>query len=1595
MPVGRPAKLPGVGVGARQKVDEGRDQTASTGDCLGHGGQGRGACWVCPGGPGPPPIGVGSDRGAAGAGDLSPPHTMRVPELVGGTSVRDKIVHADQGPCVSDPADCGKTSGGGHSLGVRDCPGMPASEGSAAEEEGTRALGQVGCEMRSTTLGNGCWRETGSSWVSIDGGSVADQAGGCQGAPRWDAGRNSGSPRVPGGPGLPRGEDGTGPLEYRASTGGLRADCESLSITQDVLGCPGVRDCPGARTNWGNQRNLPQTEDWNGASHTTSVREPPPPPRDEAGDLRPVTVRMVGSVALRVPMQVMGIEVMAVVDTGAEVTVLGHHLVMQLEESQRPEINRAVRTLRVAKQDEVLSSQGLATVDLNIGGYTYPWRVYIAETGEDLLLGADFLDENDITVQVRRGLLQQADWVVQCEVERRPTPVARVLLHETWTVPGYHEGCLLVPWEPGVGSDQVTGVLEPAPSLPGGLLVARALVDCAQPMIPIRCMNFSSQAISLPRGCILGDVVLADSVIGQIPVSEDDPQPWFPAGPELGDLQHLSQIWQDMDEDSLRLISSAELPQGLGSSEDQPPSTESDDPVLAPGDGLDVPQHLQAMYQECCTRIESQEIKDRLRQFLVTHQDAFARDKNDFGNCTLVKHKIETGSAMPVRQPFRRTPRGFEGEEREYLRQQLEAGVLVPSKSPWASPVVLVRKSDGTVCWCGDFRKVNDLTRKDAYPLPRIDSCLECLGAASLFSVFDLQSGYWQLQMDERDQEKTAITTKYGLFEYTKLPFGLCSAPSTFQRCMEMIFRGVQWEILLIYLDDLIVFSGPDYDEHFQRLQSVMQKLIQAGLKLKPSKCQLLQQEVLFLGHVVGQAGIRPNPALIEKVRDWPVPRNIRQLQAFLGLCNYYRRFVYKFSDIASPLNQLTRKGETFQWGERANRAFEGLKRALISSPCLALPLDQGSFVLDTDASAFALGGVLSQVQDEQERVIGYGSRTLSKEETRYCVTRRELLAVVVFLRFYRHFLLGRHFLLKTDHGSLRWLFHIKEPEGQLARWLEYLSEFDFDIEHRAGVKHQNADALSRLPDAAGHECHQASAPGLPCGNCDYCQKRVLEWSDFDRHIDDVTPLAAHPKVHRVLTRQQLVSSQDGPPPPQELNVGDASQWCARHFPAELARLQREDPDLGPVMEWMDQGKPPSREEAASWSPFTRELWLSWDQLKRVEGVLYRCSPEGQAQTEHLQLLIPRVLRKEVLQFCHDSFFGAHLGTEKTVKRIQQRFHWAGLRQGVRHHIKSCLTCGRLRGAGARGRAPLRDYRVGYPLDRVAVDIKGPLPRTPRGNTVVLVVTDYFTRWVEAYPLPDQQAETVAQQLVMEFIARLGCPLELHSDQGRNFQSVLFAELNHLLGITRTRTSPYHPSGNGLVEKFNQTLGRMILSFIDLNKSDWDLYLPLLTAAYRSTVHPSTGFTPNFLMLGREVNLPVHLVFPTPRAEGATCTTDYVAKLQERLERCFDLARQNLRQAASRQQRRHDTRVVQHPFQVGSVVYRRNAMRTALEKPWNGPFLITRVLSGCLYQVEDKRKSWVVHHDNLTPCSAEGLPRWIRRKQQQIHARTHNSDTVE
>ncbi|KAK3102100.1 hypothetical protein FSP39_008757 [Pinctada imbricata] len=249
-----------------------------------------------------------------------------------------------------------------------------------------------------------------------------------------------------------------------------------------------------------------------------------------------------------------------------------------------------------------------------------------------------------------------------------------------------------------------------------------------------------------------------------------------------------------------------------------------------------IPEHLEELYDRSCKNIEGTDLKNRLAALLIKHKDAFARNKTDLGKCAIVKHKINIENSVPIRQPLRRTPKGFEGEEEQHLYEQLDNGVIQPSASAWASPVVLVRKKDNTVRWCIDYRKLNNATKKDAYPLPRIDTCLDCLSTAKVFSTLDLQSGYWRLEIAEEDRHKTAFITKYGLFEYRKMPFGLCNAPSTFQRCMELILKGLQWKTLLIYLDDVIIYSS-DVQSHLDQLDVVLTRLHGAGLKLKPSKC--------------------------------------------------------------------------------------------------------------------------------------------------------------------------------------------------------------------------------------------------------------------------------------------------------------------------------------------------------------------------------------------------------------------------------------------------------------------------------------------------------------------------------------------------------------------------------------------------------------------------------------------------------------------------------------------------------------------------------------------------------------------------------------
>ena len=491
-----------------------------------------------------------------------------------------------------------------------------------------------------------------------------------------------------------------------------------------------------------------------------------------------------------------------------------------------------------------------------------------------------------------------------------------------------------------------------------------------------------------------------------------------------------------------------------------------------------VPEHLEAMFQKACQDGVSKEQARRLAELLDQYQDVFSRNDQDVGRTDLVKHSIPVQEGTrPIRQPPHRLGPQKEQEAERQIQDLLARGMIEPASGAWSSPVVLVKKKDQSWRFCVDYRKLNAVTLQDAYPLPRIDESLDALAGSRYFSTLDLTSGYWQVPLDADAQEKSTFATRSGLWKWKVLPFGLTSAPATFQRLMEQVLHGLHWKTLLLYLDDVIVIS-PDFDSHLQRLEEVFSRLQDAGLKLKPTKCELLQDEVHYLGHVVSAEGVATDPAKVEAIKKWEPPKDVKGLQAFLGTAGYYRQYLPDFATVAKPLTRLVSGDNLWTWTSDEQTAFQRLKDGLVSAPVLGYPDPKLPYILDTDASAVGVGAVLSQIQEGKERVIAYYSKTLAPPERNYCVTRRELLAVVKAVKHFRPYLYGTKFKLRTDHASLRWLCRRHEPTAQVARWLEILSPFSYQLEHRAGKLHGNADGLSRR------------TPCLDCTQCAAIEKR-------------------------------------------------------------------------------------------------------------------------------------------------------------------------------------------------------------------------------------------------------------------------------------------------------------------------------------------------------------------------------------------------------------------------------------------------------------------------------------------------------------------------
>ena len=1127
-----------------------------------------------------------------------------------------------------------------------------------------------------------------------------------------------------------------------------------------------------------------------------------------------------------------------------------------------------------------LRVRGAVRVTLEVDGVSVPDHVvYLVEgLGVSCLLGTDVmarlpgvivldLKQKLVTIGSRQDDLKGVDRsgsdnLSSVRTDRRTDPtvpvgcgdrvqggvpskvVARVRLASPAVIPAGHEVLLRAQVDAEVAGSGQACLVEPYQSLSRkeGLIGARALVTPEDSMVQVRFVNISGRAISLKSGTALAKVEVLPSNPVVSSVVEDD-----------SDLDLMSGRPNEVTGSEMQMLE--DMVKGSEVSGDERVS---------------------------------------LRAHLRRNRDVFSL-KGEIGCTPMVEHKIYTLDHHPIRQQPRRVPHHLLGEVDRQLDEMLDQGLIQESTSPWASPVVLAKKKNGEVRFCIDYRGLNMISRHDAYPIPRVDDALGSLKGARWFSTLDLASAYWQIPMDPESSQKAAFTTHRGLFEPKRMPFGLRSAPATMQRLMSTLFKSMTWKMVLVYLDDIVIYSDT-VEQHLKRMDLVFAKIREAKLKLKPSKCHFLRESVEYLGHVVSSSGVSTSPRVVQAVMEYAQPQDVSGVRRFLGLAGYYRPFVPEFSDIAEPLVHLTRKGVEFVWGEGCEGAFRKLKGLIVTAPVLHFPDFSIPFHLTTDASDVGVAGVLSQQVEGLDCPVGYFSSCLSRAQRNYSVTERECLAIVEAIKHFDMFLAGAPFVVHTDHRPLSYLQALKEPRGRLARWILFLNSYEFDIQYRPGVDIPHADALSR-------------------GSSEKVMTTVLE-----------------------------------------------PRWS----PEVLREAQERDPVIGRVLYLVRMGK---ECQGGRESKKVRQLLRQRKQLSRTEqGVLVVRSPKGQSQ-----VVLPAQLVREVLAVAHDGPTSGHLGIDKTLEKVRERFYWPTLFNDVGRYCRTCLSCQNRKDPVKARQAPLQKMPVPTrPFEWVSIDHTGPLPTSASGNKYILVISCHFSKWIECIAVPTMEASVVAEVVAREVVCRYGVPLRLHSDQGRSFEAAVIRNLCRSLGMEKSRTSPYHPQCNGETERFNSTVKTMLSHYVDqLNQRDWDVYLPFMLFAYRTSQHAVTKFSPYELVFCRSPHLPLDCLFGVQGPKPAN-PIGKVWELQKRIPEVMKMVRAHIHAGQDMRNARRNPEDFK-PYQVGDQVMVRNSKtrkgctRKLRREQWQGPYVVKKVITEVNYRLGCGRKTILAHYNRLKP----------------------------
>ena len=733
------------------------------------------------------------------------------------------------------------------------------------------------------------------------------------------------------------------------------------------------------------------------------------------------------------------------------------------------------------------------------------------------------------------------------------------------------------------------------------------------------------------------------------------------------------------------------------------------------------------------------------------------------------------------------------------VREMEAAGLIVKGESPWSSQAVLVKKvREGVVldekrpCW--DYRWVNPLIVRDAFSLPLPEDLFDKLQGQRIFSKMDLTKGFWQIPLEEASQKILAMDTSLGLYKPTSMPFGMVNAPAVFQREMQRVFKDKLYEGVMVFVDDILIYSKTA-EEHAKLVEWVLKRLQDEGYYAHPDKCEFFQKEVSFLGHVVSEKGVSVQQHKVKAVAEWPQPCNKKDVRSFLGLCNYYRKFIAGFIQIAAPLTDLTRKDLPFVWEQRQQIAFGTLKERLTGTSVLAHPDSERPYIVTTDASGFAISGVLSQDQpDGSRRPVAYMSRKMLPTERRYATHDKELLAIVKAVDHWRCYLEGSShpILLLSDHRSLQHLNTQPNLTDRQARWVEKLSDFEFRIEYLKGKLNGVADSLSRRSD------FEAEAAA-------------------ERAAADAKDLSDEPPRVRIVSATETVSTTD-------TNEQEEARpmWQTRiaDFPllSDIKQAAANDAVY--------------QERVALLEPRTDGLTVGDELLWTCDGILY--IPADSA------------LQQLLIRQAHDGPTGGHMGVAKTMARLTSTCWWPGMKAMIADYVRGCTTCAATKSSLQKPARLLRPLPIPEkPWRMITIDFVGPLPRTPDYFNYILVVVDKFSKMAHFIPTTTNVTAEETAKMLLDHVVRLhGLPESMISDRGHKFTAHLFQELWKAMGTDLRLSTAYHPQSDGQTERVNRELEQQLRVHANRTGNNWKQWLSVVEMHYNSDRHESTGKTP-------------------------------------------------------------------------------------------------------------------------------------------------------